>query len=316
MKKTASALLVLIALTSVPALAQEAPKVIHTEQFAKKPTDFRSYWYRGLAEMNRFEVKQSRYGELHDGEWVVIFVTEDFLTDKQVKHEFGPKTNAVPAMKMLNYRRFWTGIYPYNITTAAILPVKDKALSKLTFTETEWCGQVFAQLNKRGGGFDVESRSYFQAEGDRDFKLAGIVTEDELWTRLRLDPASLPLGDFEAIPSLTYLRLNHQEMKAYSASAKIKSDLSPAFLKGAKVNVYTITFKDLGRSMSLYYEPTFPYRVVGFEEVAPALFNPNGGAPQTMTTTGVLAESIMLDYWAKHSKDDAGYRKSFGLKPL
>ena len=87
------------------------------------------------------------------------------------------------------------------------------------------------------------------------------------------------------------------------------------FLK-APASAYTISFEDLGRTLTLYYEPAFPYRIVAFEEVAPAIFNPKGGEPEVLTTRGVLAESIMLDYWAKHSNADNGYRKALGLEPL
>ncbi len=297
------------------AFAQKAPAVIQTETFAKTAPNFGSYWYRGLAEMNRFEVQQSRYGELHEGEAVVIFVTEDFLKTKQVKHDFGPKEDAVPIMKMLSYRRFWTGIYPYNLTTTAFVPVKEAKISKLSFSQMDWCGQVFAQFNRNGKGFDVESRSYFQSEGDQDFKIADVVLEDELWTRLRLDPKKLPTGTFEAVPSMQFLRLNHKEAKAYTATAKIEAGVTRKFLK-APVSTYTLSFKDLSRTLTLYYEPTFPYRIMAFEEVATAIFNPKGGEPEVLTTRGILADSIMLDYWAKHSNADAGYRKSLGLKPL
>lgn len=316
MKKTLGLIAGLMILSGGVAFGQAPPKVIHAADFAKKANTFQSYWYRGLAEMNRFEVQQSRYGELHDAEAVIIFVTEDFLKDKQVKYEHGPKTNAVPIMKMLQYRRFWTGIYPYNITTTTFVPVADKQLQKLSFSQTDWCGQVFAQLNRTDVGFDVESRSYFQSEGDKDFSIDGAVIEDELWTRLRLDPESLPMGKFKAVPSMTFLRLNHKDPQVYDATASTQADVAPKFLKGGRASVYTVSFPELGRSLSLYYEPRFPYRILGFEETAPALFNPNGKDPETLTTTGVLSQSIMLDYWTKHGNGDVGYRQSFGLKPL
>lgn len=297
------------------AFAQKAPAVIQAETFAKTAPNYRSYWHRGLAEMNSFELEQSRYGELHEGELVVIFVTEDFLKTKQVKHDFGPKTDAVPIMKMLANTRFWTGLYPYNLTTTAFVPVKDAKISKLSFSQTDWCGQVFSQFNRIATGFDVESRSYFQSEGDRDFKIADAVLEDELWTRLRLDPKNLPTGTFEAVPSMKFLRLNHKEAKAYPAKGKVDASVNRDFLK-APASAYTLSFDELGRTLTLYYEPAFPYRILAFEEVAPAIFHPQGGKPEVLTTRGILKESIMLDYWKKHSKADAGYRKSLGLKPL
>ena len=47
--------------------------------------EFKDYWYSGEAELTRYELEQARYGEIHRGDAVLIFVTEDFRTDKQVK---------------------------------------------------------------------------------------------------------------------------------------------------------------------------------------------------------------------------------------
>lgn len=296
-------------------VAQTAPKVLRSADHARTSRDFRSYWHRGLAEVNRFELQQSRYGELHEGEAVMVFVTEDFLTDRQVKHEFGPKDAAVPILKGLQYRRFWTGVYPYNITTTAFVPVKESKLLKLSFGQTDWCGQVSAQLNRTPTGLDVESRSYFQAEGDRDFAIKDVVTEDELLTRLRIGPDRLPSGTFQALPSLTYLRLNHKEIKPYKAVVTTADGVTRPFLE-QQARTFTIEFPELSREVTYYFEPEFPYRILAFEETAPALFNPEGGAPETLTTRGILRESLMLDYWSKHGLGDVGYRKALGLKPL
>ena len=46
---------------------------------------FASYWYQGKAEINVFDLQQSRYGEVRAGKAVLIFVTEDFSKSKQVK---------------------------------------------------------------------------------------------------------------------------------------------------------------------------------------------------------------------------------------
>ena len=74
---------------------------------------FGDYWYQGEAELNRYDLKQFRYGEMRGGDAVLIFVTEDFLTDKQVKYEYGPKPeSAATVLKMNATRKFITGIYP------------------------------------------------------------------------------------------------------------------------------------------------------------------------------------------------------------
>ena len=54
-----------------------------------KSDRFSVYWNQGKAELARYELQQVRYGEIHQGDAVLIFVTEDFLKDKQVKYDYG-----------------------------------------------------------------------------------------------------------------------------------------------------------------------------------------------------------------------------------
>ncbi len=67
---------------------------------------------------------------------------------------------------------------------------------------------VFQHLVDKAGlsdQFEIESHSYFESEGDQDFKLDKAILENELWTQLRIDPASLPTGTLEMIPSLEFI---------------------------------------------------------------------------------------------------------------
>ena len=60
------------------------------ENTPKKPAfkpskDFYDYWYGGKAEISSYKLEQARYGEMREGSAVLVFVTEDFLPDEQVK---------------------------------------------------------------------------------------------------------------------------------------------------------------------------------------------------------------------------------------
>jgi len=50
-------------------------------------TKLDDYWYQGKAEISSYQLEQARYSDVHPGEAVLVFVTEDFLTDKQVKND-------------------------------------------------------------------------------------------------------------------------------------------------------------------------------------------------------------------------------------
>ena len=66
---------------------------------------FGKYWYQGQAELNTYDLEQYRYGEKRNGEAVLIFVTEDFSREKQVKLD-NPQQHEQDAQKVLKRRAF------------------------------------------------------------------------------------------------------------------------------------------------------------------------------------------------------------------
>lgn len=277
-------------------------------EFAEKKRDFNSYWFSGLAELTRYDLKQQRYGEIRDGEAVNVFVTEPFLPDEQVKHEFGDRDD-VQVLKLNHYRRFYTGVYPYTLMTSSFVPaLTDQPMIKLTSTVQEWCGQVFTQLNRKDeGGWDTQSFSYFQAEGDRDFVLPEALLEDELMTQIRKNPAKLDEGPIEVVPAFHYLRLMHKEPRPYSATATLSEPQKTDF-SDAELRVYTLEFADLDRTLNVYFRPEHPYMIEGWEEIYPGLDR------KEHKTVARRTKSIMLDYWSKNGTDDAVYRDALGLQ--
>lgn len=277
------------------------PGLETSEAVAAAYPSFDGYWYRGKAELNRYDLQQARYGALHAGEAVLIFVTEDFLKTKQVKFEGkGDAKDAASVLKLNSYRRFYTGIYPYTLMTSVFSLAKQpkEPPLKLTFTASEWCGQTFMQINQRGGQLHVEERSYFEGEGDRDSQIPLTLVEDSLWTRIRQDPRSLPLGRIALLPAAHHIRLEHVPLSIMSAEATLSAEQ-----KGKRS--YRLKY-DSGRELTLTFEARFPYRITRFEETA------KPGGP---TTRGTLTRSIMLPYWEKHGPDDGVYRAALGLSP-
>ena len=95
---------------------------------------FNDYWYNGTAELTRYKLEQGRYGELHEGDAVLIFVTEDFRSDTQVKYEGGDRKNVAPILKLNFTKKFLTGVYPYSLMTSIFTPVdvNDKTIKVST----------------------------------------------------------------------------------------------------------------------------------------------------------------------------------------
>lgn len=282
--------------------------VLTPAQAAAQHPGFGSYWYQGKAELSRYALSQARYSENHEGEAVLIFVTEDFLKDKQVKYEFGPRDNATPILKLNAYRRFYTGIYPYTMLTSVFQPTAAGAATlKISSNTQEWCGAAFAQLNRRDAEWQVTSLSYFQAEGDQRFSFAEAADEDGVWVQLRKDPRALPTGELQMVPALHYLRLMHKPTRAYAATARVEDAPKPP-AGGGPAKVWRVSYPELDRELAIYYSETFPYQILGWEESHPSF----GG--QKLTTRAALTHALLDDYWSHHNNKDAPLREALGLE--
>lgn len=266
-------------------------------------SEFNNYWYAGDAEITSYKLEQARYGEVHSGNAVLVFVTEPFSKTKQVKAD-APDKGDVSVMKLNATKKFNTGIYPYSMMTSTFVPVKEKKASalKVTTTSQEWCGHTFMQLNNRKGEFQIQSRSYFESEGDQDLTLGKSIIEDELWTKIRLNPAELPEGQQEIIPSFFYLRLKHKPVKAYKAVTKI--------IPGNSQSTYEINYPDLDRTLSITFNKEFPYEILQWEESYSSGWGPSA---KSLTTKATRIKTLKTDYWTKHNKVDLQLRKELGL---
>ncbi|KKM18416.1 hypothetical protein LCGC14_1665880, partial [marine sediment metagenome] len=159
---------------------QKAESVMAKKELSET---FKSYWYAGDAEITSYQLQQARYGETRDGKAVLIYVTEPFLPEAQVKADESHPDN-VPVLKLNTTKNYLTGIYPYSIMTSSFYPVHDNQHAiKLSFSAQEWCGQVYAQLNNREQ-FDVMSHSYFESEGDQNLQLEKTILENEIWNKI------------------------------------------------------------------------------------------------------------------------------------
>ena len=78
---------------------------------AQLSQEFKQHWFDGYAEINSYTLIQSRYGEQRNGSAVLIYVTEDFLADEQVKANQKSSTT-IPVLKANRTKNFLTGIYP------------------------------------------------------------------------------------------------------------------------------------------------------------------------------------------------------------
>ncbi|RMA64575.1 septum formation inhibitor Maf [Ulvibacter antarcticus] len=263
---------------------------------------FKNYWYQGEAEITSYQLQQARYGEIHEGTAVSIYVTEDFLPKEQVKANAVSSENTA-VLKLNLTKNFVTGIYPYSIMSSTFSPVNtDQNAIKISTSVQEWCGQSYLQLNTKKE-FEIKAHSYFEGEADQSISLPQTWLENDLWNRIRLNPEELPTGNVSIIPSFEFLRLGHKEIKAYPAVLSLK--------QGDSLSIYKIEIPELERNLSIYFSSDFPYEIEKWEETSKSGFGPNAEA---LTTTAIKLKRIKSAYWTKNRSIDRNLRDSLGLK--
>ncbi|MBL7815136.1 MAG: hypothetical protein JNL70_09000 [Saprospiraceae bacterium] len=264
-------------------------------------TDFNSYWYAGKAELTSYDYEINRYDEPRKGYAVFVFVTEPFSKSKQVKLDDAQKVgdDNVPVLKLNALYRFNTGIYDYSMMTSLFTPVDINTYPhslKSNTTVQDWCGHVFSQLNwVAGNKYATHQYSYFETEGDKSPDTEGVLLEDEIFTRLRINPASLSTGMVKVIPNLTYTRIRHKPIEGMNATIEIKE-------KDSQTKVCHLVYESK-RRLEVVFEAQSPYKILAFTEF-------DGDKVMSKAT---LKKTMMSDYWAKHDNKSAFLRQELGL---
>lgn len=262
-----------------------------------------AYWFNGKAEITSYALKQARYGEIHEGTAVFVFVTEPFSPSLGTKSDI-PREDNVQVLKLNHTRKFNTGIYPYSMMTSSFFPFKQGRESlKISATSQEWCGHTYMELMSKNGKFEVDIDSYFEGESYENQQGAKALLEDDIWTMIRIRNKDLPVGKQEMYPTMMYARLMHIPYRAYQCETSIS--------KGENANTYTLTFPELDRTVKITYETAHPHAILNWSET---YYDGFGTDRKKLTTTATKMKTIVTDYWNKHSVKDAIYRDSLNLK--
>lgn len=275
--------------------------VPNTNQIADaSAVELDKYWYQGKAEITRYSLSQKRYRDVHEGQAVLIFVTEDFLTDKQVKNDNYKNPNSIPVLKNNQIKKFPTGIYDYSIMSSIFTPVQTDEYPntlKVTTSSQEWCGHTYMQVNLNGLQYKSTIHSYFENEADQVQQMDVALLEDEIFNRIRINPDALPTGQIKIIPSTQYARLKHKDAKPLRAKAT--NDLYQGNdFEGKQLKSYKISYDDIIRDLEIIYEYQPPYKIVGWKEGE---------------TIAKRTHERMSAYWQENSKSDQGLRSELGL---
>lgn len=223
---------------------------------------FAEYWASGKLELSSYRLNQSPHdNEVHKRSAVLVYNTTDFSKKKQVEVDNQSSAGRIQVLKL----NFSTGLYTGATSTSQMLSVftpvqlqHDPATLKVSMSSQNLAGHIYTQLNLRGNRYVIKSHSYSDDETDEQFSLRQAFLEDEIWTRIRLDPKTLPVGDVEMVPGLFHLRSNRLTIRPQQAIAE-RNDTDSSF-------VYTVVFPSLQRSLSISFEKAFPHRILGWRE--------------------------------------------------
>ena len=262
---------------------------------------FNKYWYAGEAELTSYDLQQARYGEMREGTAVLVFVAEDFSSNQLTKFD-GKNGGKIPVLKVNFDKKFVTGIYPYSMILSVASPVdigKYPHALKISTGVQEWCGHTYTQLNLRGNKYEFTEHSYFPGQGDTERKLDATLTEDELWTRLRIAPDKLPVGNVTLLPGTFYSRMKHFAITPQKANLSMED-------AGDGFKTYTIAYADGSHTLKIQFAADFPYVIEGWEDTYMS-------GKKELTTIAQRKKTIKLDYWARNGNKDLPLRKDLGL---
>lgn len=280
---------------------------------------FGSYWHDGNAELDGYRLTIQRYGHERTGRAVAIYVTEPFSRTKHVKLDDPSKAagDEIGVLKLNLIRDFQTGIYDYHTILSLFATEADFTTVKTAFSSSEWCGQVYEELNARGARLSQRVASYFEGEsGERELELpANAVQEDDLFILLRglrgpyLGPGEKRTVTFLASPF--YRRLAHRPTAWATATIERRSRPESVRVPAGtfSVDVFDVFPAD-GRTGRFDVERAYPHRIIRWSwSPAP------GASPLGGTDAGELAGSTRLAYWQAHNPGDERHLEELGIAP-
>ncbi len=283
-------------------------------------SDFSAHWHDGRAELDGYRWSVTRYGQVRDGQAVMIFVTEPFSDAKRVKAD-DPSKNPADTFEVLKLnlaRDFQTGIYDYNTMTSIFARSDDFQPVKVSFTSGEWCGHVYEELIVDPDKIDQRLFSYFENESTTR-KLAGKrdgVVGDNLFILFRgLQGSYLRPGEKRTVPFLPGAfarRLQHRSLDWTTAEIQRLAETQAVEVPAGTFTANVYIVRTDGREGRFFIEAEAPYRIVRWQ------WKSSGADRRTheAAETGELTGTIRVEYWQRHANGDERLLEDLGLTPV
>lgn len=298
-------LLLALLLPACGSVSEAAPDVPMT----RAPAGFWDHWGDGRAELAGYTLTERRYGELRQGEAVLVFVTEDFTAKQRVKSD-GGHGDEYPVLKLNEVRDFQTGIYDYNLMTSAWLRLDGEVPlglpDKVSFSMQEWCGHVYEELVVQPDGLDQRFFSYFDGEtteGKRDLPARGVVADAMPMLVRGLGGTLLAPGESRDVPWLASApdrRMQHREFRWETAKLTRSAGSEAIEVPAGSFQAYSVVAEVAGGTTTTWWvEAAAPHRLVKWA--------------RSDGEVGELTGAVRRSYWQDHGEGRETLRAELGL---
>ena len=126
-------------------------------------------WDDGLAEFNRYQGKEIRYGAAQKAEVIHILVSEHFLPRSYVKADDAQVRGTYAVLKLNQLLMIQTGVYRYQQMTSHFWRRDDGRLLRFNLTSGDSCGNTYKDVQRnrhRPQRFDYRALTYWQGMED------------------------------------------------------------------------------------------------------------------------------------------------------
>lgn len=229
------------------------PVVQNTNQ--ETDATFNSYWKKQGTETSQFVLKQD---SAKIGEVTLSFILQDFEQHEPQEHI--QMLSSTYSQKSVDYKN--------SVTTSTLMPLnillRPHAL-EVSSSVQEPNATGFMKLNFAPKSYAVTIEGNLIKKYEEHLALSKTHNEDEIWSKIRQNPATLPQGEFDIIPSLTYWNSLHKIPEVQSAKAELKNYEGKEFT-GKKLKTYSLNYSDLKRNLLIVFEADSPFQIVGWQE--------------------------------------------------
>jgi len=116
---------------------------------------------------------------------------------------------------------------------------------------------------------------------------------------------------FQLIPGATFTRMRHRPLAPLRTFAKLETDGGKS-IEGNPLVRYEMQFPDVNRTLKIYFERDFPYRIQSWEDTN-HFSNGTDSGEKFLITSATRTHTMLIDYWNYNHNKDRKILKKLGL---